>query len=327
MKIGIVGVGGMGGCHFNIYNDIICKNMNDVELSAACDVRLDMLKEKAKGINIRLYDDYDEMLEKEEFDIIDVSTPTYLHKEHSIKALKKGINVICEKPMALNSAEAAEIIQAAKESGKLFMAAHVVRFMNPYMYLEDVIKSHKYGNLIKLYMKRISSTPLWSYENWMMDKSKSGHAALDLSIHDIDFMQSVLGEPDDVSGTYYEMKDTSNYISANYIYKNCSVSVEGAWFKADIPFSAEFSAIFENGYVDFKNNRLSDNGNDIDFENPEAVENTGINISSVGDGYSSEIMYFIDCVKKGVSPAKVTPESSLKSISIVEKTLNNLKKI
>ena len=206
MKIGIVGVGGMGGCHFNIYNDIICKNMNDVELSAACDVRLDMLKEKAKGIN-----------------------------------------VICEKPMALNSAEAAEIIQAAKESGKLFMAAHVVRFMNPYMYLEDVIKSHKYGNLIKLYMKRISSTPLWSYENWMMDKSKSGHVALDLSIHDIDFMQSVLGEPDDVSGTYYEMKDTSNYISANYVYKNCSVSVEGAWFKADIPFSAEFSAVFENG--------------------------------------------------------------------------------
>ena len=94
---------------------------------------LDMLKEKAEGMNINLYADYDEMLEKESPDLVDVSTPTYLHKDYAIKALKKGINVICEKPMAVNGEDAKEIIEAANESGKLFMAAHVVRFMRAYV--------------------------------------------------------------------------------------------------------------------------------------------------------------------------------------------------
>ena len=322
MKVAIVGVGGMGGLHFNIYKD-----MPGIEFVAACDVRLDMLKEKAAGMNINLYADYDEMLEKESPDLVDVSTPTYIHKEYAIKALNKGINVICEKPMAVSSEDAKEIIEAAEKSGKLFMAAHVVRFMRAYVYLADAIKSGRYGKLVKLYMKRISSTPRWSWENWMMDAEKSGHVALDLAIHDIDFMQSLLGEPEDISGTYHDMKDFSNAVSAIYTYKDFSVSVEGAWFNADIPFSAEYCAVFENGYVELKSGVVSDNGKEVEFDNDDdVVESTGINLSNV-DGYSDEILYFIDCIKTGKQPERVTPQSSLESVKLVEETLKKLKRI
>lgn len=322
MKVAIVGVGGMGGLHFDIY-----KNMPGIELIAACDVRLDMLKEKAAGMNINLYADYDEMLEKELPDFVDVSTPTYLHKECAIKALKKGINVICEKPMAINSEDAKEIIEAANESGKLFMVAHVVRFMRAYVYLTEVIKSGRYGKLVKLYMKRISSVPDWSWENWMLDKEKSGHVALDLSIHDIDYMQSLFGEPEYISGTYYDMKDFSNAISVIYTYKDFSVSVEGSWFNADISFCAEYCAVFENGYVELKNGTVSDNGKEVEFDNgDDVVETTEINLSNV-DGYSDEILYFINCIKNNTKSEKVTPQSSLKSVQLVEKTLKEIKRI
>lgn len=321
MKIVIVGVGGMGGCHFEIY-----KNMKGIELAAACDVRIEELKKKAEGLDIKLYSDYDEMLKIEKPDIVDVCTPTYLHKEHTIKAFKAGADVICEKPMAISSADAEEVIAASEQYGRKFMIAHVVRFMNAYKYLENIIRTEKYGKPLKVYMKRLSGTPLWSWENWMLDINKSGHVVLDLMIHDIDYMQMVFGEPEDINGVYYGLNDCSNYASANYIYDDFSVSVESSWFKADIPFTAEYLAVFENGYVELKDNKVIDCGKEIDFDNADTIKETGINISNT-DGYAGEIEYFIDCVKNGLPTDKVQPQSSRNSVALVERTLENLTKI
>ena len=234
--------------------------------------------------------------------------------------------MLCEKPMALNDADAEEIENAAKKSDRLFMVAHVVRFMNAYIYLKNTIESKKYGRLLHLDMKRLSSIPLWSFENWMLDKEKSGHVLMDLMIHDIDFVQSVLGSPADISGVYYDFKDLTNYAVVNYIYDNLCVSVQGAWYKADIPFSAGFRAVFENGSLDFSDNVLSDCGERVDFTSADTIGKTDINISDA-DGYGREIAYFADCVKNGTAPGTVTPQSSRESIKLVERTLKKLTKI
>ena len=59
------------------------------------------------------------MIANEELDVIDICTPSYLHADISIKALESGVNVICEKPMTLNSADADRVIAAAKKTDKL----------------------------------------------------------------------------------------------------------------------------------------------------------------------------------------------------------------
>lgn len=320
MRVAIVGVGGMGTHHFNIH-----RNMNDTTLVAACDLNIDQLKDKARGTEIHLYTDYYEMLEKEKPDVVDVSTPTYLHAEHAIAAMRAGAHVICEKPMALSTEQAQQIISVSKQTGKTFMAAHVVRFMGAYAYLENVIRSKKYGAPLKIYMRRISGTPLWSYDGWMLDKERSGHVCLDLMIHDIDFMQNIFGLPLDISGAQYEMNKLTNYISANYIYNGFSVSIESGWFKTNIPFDADYYAIFEEGYVKLKDGTIIDNGNTVDLDRRDVIENTGINISNA-DGYAQEIRHFIDCIKNGTSPS-ITPESSAQSVALVEKTLKKLNKI
>ena len=238
MRVAIVGVGGMGTNHFNIY-----KGMEGISLVAACDLQLDELKAKVAGTDIRAYSDFYEMLKSETPDIVDVSTPTYLHAEHAIAAMRAGAHVICEKPMALSSEETAQIMAVAKETGKVFMAAHVLRFMGPYAYLQDVVKSNKYGKPIKINMSRMSGTPLWSFEDWMLDKEKSGHAVLDLMIHDIDLTQYMFGQPRDIVGAHYEMNELTNYASINYIYDGFSVSFEGGWFKTDIGFESDYFAI------------------------------------------------------------------------------------
>ena len=93
LKVGVVGCGGISGAHIPSY-----LKMEDVKLVAICDIR----PEKTERYECdKKYTDYDLMLSENEFDIIDVCLPTYLHCEFALKALNKGINVITEKPVSL----------------------------------------------------------------------------------------------------------------------------------------------------------------------------------------------------------------------------------
>lgn len=320
LKAVLVGVGGMGSVHFNAY-----KNMKDINLAAVCDVRMDMLKEKTEGMDIKLYSDFNEMIKAENPDIVDICTPTYMHKDMSIAAMESGANVLCEKPMALNAEDCREVIETAKKTGKMFMAAHVVRFMNAYIYLRNTIKSGKYGKLLRLDMKRASGIPRWSWENWMLDREKSGHVVVDMMIHDIDFVQDVFGLPQDIKGVYYDMKDMTNYASFDYIYDGFTVSAETGWYNPDVPFAAGYFALFENGFVELKD-ALYDCGKKIDFDDIKTTGETDINISDV-DGYDAEIAYFAECVRNGKAPDMVTPESSAISVELALKTIEKATKI
>ena len=87
------GVGGISGAHIPAWEEI-----KEVELVALCDIRQERLDQYPKK---RHYNDFKEMLEKEDLDILDICLPTYLHADYAIMAMEKGINVICEKPISL----------------------------------------------------------------------------------------------------------------------------------------------------------------------------------------------------------------------------------
>jgi len=184
------------------------------------------------------------------------------------------------------------------------------------------IRKGEIGKLLRIDFRRISSVPKWSWNDWMRDEERSGGVGMDLSIHDIDFAQSVLGLPEEVSCIYRPLKDNSSYIISALKYKDAVVTCEGAWYNADIPFSAEFYAYFDDGYIYFKDGTLIKNGEKIELQNSVGGEDFGINISG-DDAYQSEIRYFIDCILTGKEPERVTPESSAESIKLVRKLLEN----
>lgn len=321
IKIGLVGIGGMGGVHFNVY-----KNLKDVQVVAVADVRTDMAKEKVNDDSISIYASLDKLLASERVDIIDICTPSYLHCELSIKALQHGVHVLSEKPMSLTAEDAEKIISVANQTDKFFMTAHVVRFMQPYVYLKSVIDSGELGELVRLDMKRLSSIPLWSWDDWMRDTSRSGGTPIDLSIHDIDFIQYLFGEPSDISGIYRKLSDNNDYISSDLIYDCFTVSAEATWYNANLPFEASYLAVFQNGFVKFQDDKVFKNDMEIDLNLENTETDTGINLSNT-DGYAAEIEYFINCVKSNTRPQLVTPESSKASISLVERILKSVKNI
>lgn len=318
IKVALIGIGGMGEVHYNSY-----RSAKNCKLIAVADIREEMAREKVKEDDINIYHDMDELLKNENPDIVDICTPSYMHADMSIKALESGINVLCEKPMTLNSKDAERVIEAVKKSGKLYMVAHVVRFTKAYEYLKEFIENEELGKLVRLDMKRLSETPVWSWENWMQDEKKSGGAPLDLSIHDVDFVQSVLGMPDKISGVCNKMSRNENdYILSQMIYGDTVVTTEGAWFKYKIPFEAKFTAIFQNGTIKFENGVLTKNRVEIELEKLNECSDSGINISASNSNVA-EIEYFAECVATGTQPTKVMPESSKQSIELMEKIIEN----
>lgn len=313
IRVGLIGIGGMGGCHYENY-----KQVNGATLVAVADVRVDMAKEKTKGTDVKVYADYKEMLANEQLDMVDICTPSFLHADMAIACLEAGYHVLCEKPMTLNAEEAEKVLAATQKTDKNFMAAHVVRFMNPYVYLRNVIESNELGKLMRLDMKRISSIPKWSWEDWMRDEKRSGGVITDLSIHDIDYVQSILGMPDSVSSIHYGLKNNNDFAQTEMVYGDTLVSCEGTWYNAGIPFHATYLAVFENGYVE-STDKLYKNGKEVAIEQ-EAVKEVDLGINVGNDnGYLNEIQYFIDCIHNGKKPTLVTPESSANTMKLVDK--------
>ena len=315
-KVALIGIGGMGFVHYNAY-----KKIENAEVIAVADPRVDMAKEKIGEDKVNVYASIHELFENEKPDMVDICTPSYMHADLSIFAMEQGCDVICEKPMSVTNEDTARIIEAEKRTGKTFMVAHVVRFMAPYVYLKSIIDSGELGKPVHIQMKRISAVPRWSWEDWMRNPEKSGGAPIDLSIHDIDFAQYAFGAPKQISGVHKVIKDNNSFLVSNLVYDDFAVTVIGGWYNADIPFNASYNAIFENGYLLSEGGKLFKNGEEINLAVSDVgTEDTGINISAT-DGYSDEIAYFVRCLEAGVKPAMVTPESSECSVSLTHELM------
>ena len=123
LRAGIIGLG-VGKAHAKGYI-----SSPDAELVAVCDMNAERLQEYAEEWNVQeRYTDYHTMLKDAKLDMVSVCLPNALHAEVSIAALEAGVNVVCEKPMAVDTKQAMAMVDAAKRSGKRLMMSYNYRF-------------------------------------------------------------------------------------------------------------------------------------------------------------------------------------------------------
>lgn len=320
-KIGIVGFGFMGTMHSNCY-----RSNRAAELAAAADFRKERRQQAEKSFGVRTYESLEEMLTKEELEVVDVCLPTYLHKDAAVAALKAGCHVICEKPMALAVQDCQEMIEAAQGSDRMLMVAHVLRFWPEYEVLKELVDSGELGALRLLSCQRLSPLPDWSWDNWLLDPKRSGGAAFDLHIHDTDVILHLLGKPLAVTSRGRHTDIGWGHIFTLYHYEGTEVFAEGGWdFEAPkFPFRMAFQAIFDCGAVEF--NMLGSPSITIYEKGKEpripelpppvaAADEAGGNIADLG-GYYREIDYFLRRLDSGEKPQRVTPEGAREGVRV-----------
>lgn len=300
LKIGLVGVGGISGEHIPVW-----EAMEHVELSAICDIRPERMERYPKK---HKYIDFNEMLEKENIDILDICLPTYLHADFAVKAMEKGIHVICEKPVSLKKEDVERVYSSAKKMNVKFMVAQVLRFWPEYELIKEIYDTGKYGMLLSGYMSRLGTCPKWSWDNWMKDPSRSGLVPYDLHVHDLDFMVYAFGQPISVQ-SHRSKRPEQDYISAVYNYKDFFITAEAAWYAAPLPFSAGFRFQFEDALITYVDGKCVVYQNDdtiLDLSAGEVGGTGSLNLPRT-NAYANEIHYFTDCVLTGKFPDRISP--------------------
>ena len=301
LKVALVGVGGISGAHIPAW-----EKREDAELVALCDIRPEQME---KYPDKRHYIDFDLMLENEKIDILDICLPTYLHADFSVKAMEKGINVICEKPVSLNREDVKRIYECAERNNVKFMIAQVLRFWPEYEIVKKLYDEKIYGNLLSGAMTRLGGYPKWSWDSWMMDEKRSGLVPFDLHIHDLDFMVYAFGAPKNVVN-FRSKRPEQDFINAIYEFDGFFISGEASWYASPYPFTAGFRFQFENAVVAWEKGEMRIYEKDGRILNPISTESdndTGNIGLPASDAYANEINYFADCVRNGKNPDKVKP--------------------
>lgn len=315
LKVGLVGTGGISRAHIPAWNA-----MAETELVALCDVRPEQMAEFPEQ---RHYTSFTEMLEKEELDILDICLPTYLHVDYAVQALEKGIHVICEKPIAFREEDVDRVYEAAARNGVCFMVAQVLRFWQEYEFLKSIVDSGRYGKVLSGYMSRLGVKPLWSWDNWMLQKEKSGLVPYDLHVHDLDYLVYAFGAPENVV-VHRSERPEQDYIANVYEYPGFFVTVEAAWYAAPMPFGAGFRFQFEDALVISSGGVCTVYRNDGTVLDMSAAIARQVDCGDVNliqsDAYANEIRYFTDCVVNNVFPGKVKAEE----LKTVIRILNSL---
>ncbi|MBN1933507.1 MAG: Gfo/Idh/MocA family oxidoreductase [Anaerolineae bacterium] len=328
LKVGLIGMGVMGGVHAKRY-----LQLPDIELIAIADIRPERLAsgegvqgnlaEASHSFNwgqVAKYGDGKGMIASTDVDVVDICLPTFLHAEYAIAALEAGKHVICEKPMALNVADADRMVAAAEMAGRKLMIAQCIRFWPEYCFLRDCIQDGRFGQLLALEMVRLGGRPIWSWDNWFLDPARSGGPPLDLQLHDLDWVNAVFGLPDGVQAAAKKSPATGGYDTLDALLTYADgpqIHVRGGWSYAQIPFQAGFDAWFERGFVRF-DGRLRP-ALQV-FDDPLKVEAQPAEYAP-GDAYLNEIVYFLDGVRNGGELAGCTPQSTRDSMLLVEKTI------
>jgi predicted dehydrogenase len=189
------------------------------------------------------YDTVEQMLKAGDVDALVIGTPNYLHAPQAIGALKAGVHVMVEKPMAMNAREAERMMEASAKSGATLMVAHCWRFDEDVLWLRN--QSHKLGKIIRT--KGIGVHTHWGPSGWFTQKQFAGGGAMaDMGIHALDTARFLLGDPKPVSvyakiGTHYKDFDVDDTGVIIVEWDNGATSyIESGWWQphADGPEAA-----------------------------------------------------------------------------------------
>ena len=316
-RVAIIGTGNISHYHMLGY-----KRLTDtVEVVACCDIDLEKAREYAEKYNIpSVYADYNEMLAKEKIDALSVTTWNREHKNAAIAALNAGVNVICEKPMALNATEAEEMEAAAKKSGKVLQIGFVRRYGGDAILAKKFIDSGKAGDIYyaKVQYLRVNGCP----GGWFADKYYGGGGPLiDLGVHVMDLARYLAGEPKPIAayGATFSTIGHNRPLAEGWAVK------DDGRFKKDVEDFATAFVRFDNGMlleietsynlnIAKETNAVELYGNKagIQLGNPSTyvtldgstgtLEEDGILPGFDFDqGFADEIAHFIDCVRNGVT--------------------------
>jgi len=313
MKAAVIGVGNMGQHHARNYFE-----SEKADLVAVADLNETLGKELAERFKCKYYNSYEEMLEKEDLEVVTIAVPTKFHKDVALACIKKGINMLLEKPIAGNVEDAEAIVKAAKAKKVKFTVGHIERFNPAVKKLKELIDSGKIGEIVSISNTRIGPMP---------PQIKDANVVIDIGVHDIDLINWFYGElPTEVLATGGNAinKVQQDYVDVFMKYGNKSGSVQANWITpakvrhmvvngtkayVELNFISQELALYETEY-----SLETDNFGEFVIKFGQLKDKDVVEVDSV-EPLKAEIESFIDAIKNDTKPM-VTAKEAIEALEI-----------
>ena len=200
IKVGIIGASFARDAYLPAF-----AHVPGAEVVALASGRMESARAAADPHGIaNVYDDWHAMLDAHDLDLVCIATPTVLHKPMTLAALSQGAAVLCEKPTAMNAAEAREMLDAARAADRLHMLDHELRFNPNRARMAEVIAAGDLGEIRHVNIANIGAS--WNDPkgrpkgDWWLDAAQGGGRMGANGSHQVDMLRWWLGEPASVVG-------------------------------------------------------------------------------------------------------------------------------
>ena len=269
--VGIVGIGFMGMIHY-----LAAQRASGLEIVALCSRDTKKLAGDWTSIQgnfgprgtqmdlsgVSCYRDFDSLLADPAIDLVDLCVPNDSHAAHGhSKRYEAGKHVLVEKPIALSTSSADQMVEAARSAGKLLMVGHVLPFFPEFAFALDAVRSGRYGSLQAAHLYRVISKPDWS--SGIADAGRSGGPAIDLHIHDTHFVALACGTPRAVHSRGIVQEGAVVHVNTQYLYDGSDLIVSctsGALSQPGRPFAHGFEFYLERATLAFEFANLAGEG-------------------------------------------------------------------
>ncbi len=190
LKIGVIGTAGRGGLSRHAH-----KPGEGARVVACCDINSKALEGAREPFGPDLFttEDYRKLLEQD-LDAVFVTTPDFLHEEHALAALEKGLAVYLEKPMTITIEGCDRLLAAARKTGARLFVGHNMRYMTIVRKMKELVDKGAIGRVKSVWCRHFINYGGDAYfRDWHSDRRYSTGLLLQKGAHDIDVMHWVSG--------------------------------------------------------------------------------------------------------------------------------------
>lgn len=334
LDVGVIGLGQMGRLH--LYD---CFHVDGVKVVAAAD-RSKRSLNKAGALGVKnLYSDYHAMLnDPGNLDAVVISLPNFLHHDAVRLALKSGLDVFVEKPLARTVKECREIMHSVEKSGRKLMVGHCMRFLDVIEKMKNLVDEGRIGSLEVVTAEQILNGPFshgvlpTPVPEWWFDPEKTGGGVLlDLGYHMIDLFRFFAGEADVVFSCLDHKMNLAMEDGAIVILRSKNSDTKAiinvGWFQKSVFPSYNFRFIV-HGNAGFISTDQFTPKNPYLYAMKEGAKNflrkiVGRKIKPLSytyyyEQYFKELTLFFDCIKKDLEPP-VTAVDGLRTVELIHK--------
>jgi len=328
IRVGVIGLG-MGKHHARVYSA-----SEQADLVALCDLNEKLLADYQSEFGVdQTYTDYQTLFSEANLDAVSVVLPNILHDTVAIAALEAGLDVLCEKPMALNAQRAQNMLDAAKATGQKLMIHFNYRFSPPSQFLKRYVDEGNLGQIYYAKTRWLRARGIPKLGGWFGQKALSGGGPMiDLGVHRLDLALWLMGYPKaiSVSASSYDMLgakiaeasgakyDVEDLVSAFVRLDNgVTLNLEVSWAGGTEKREDMLTAIYGTEGAAIQRNR----GEGYDFEAVGLRDVAGqfaeISPRALPRSVPTAVDHFIDCVANDCPPT-ATAEQGVILMQIID---------